>query len=280
MEYTKLFVLFLFGLFVMTAVARADMALPPTIINVNYNGAPVSGNFSAVVLGCMNSSNITQYGLVKQLNISQYDSAKNCYWTYLMAVQGGCANSECRAYELFPNSGFKLAFYLPSLSKTFISNEVNNSNSSSVTFDYSAALYPDGTALVTVEPGPQPGPIPIWSEVEATLAALVVTLVIEVAVSFLYLSFIKIKQKKRILLTVVAVNIISVPVVWLVFINLLSALGFLLGEIFAIVFEGYFVYYFNKKTIKLKNAMLMSLIMNVASLVLGLLLIIAVAVFV
>jgi hypothetical protein len=42
-----------------------------------------------------------------------------------------------------------------------------------------------------------------------------------------------------------------------------------LSEIFAIVFEAYFIYYLNKQAITLKKSFVLSTIMNLASLIIG-----------
>ena len=264
MNHTKAIMFSLLAFFAIAAVVKADTAPPMVTVYVTYNGNPINGTFYSIILSCMNSSNVyTSRIPIQQLNISEYDAAKGCYWEYYNRVWGGeCADGIC-SFEYFPLYDFKMAFYLPSLNKTFITNEINISN---FTTSYSAQLYPDGSATISgiYNTGNIAGDIYSFFAM-----ALVLTLVIEITVAFLYLYVVKIKKKVRILLTAALANIISVPVVWFGFVFLLGGLGLLLGEIFAVVFEGYLIYYFNKKKIKLKKAMLMSIIMNLASVVIG-----------
>jgi hypothetical protein len=250
--------------FALAIVVKADIAAPTMVVNVTYNGTPVNGTFYSVILSCMNVSNANASGIsIGQLNISEYDPARNCYWMYNSFTSGGaCADGTC-SFEYFQPSDFKLAFYLPSLNKTFITNEINMSN---FTTRYNAELYLNGSATLSATNSYPPV---YQNEFVLFAAALILTLVIELTVAFLYLKVVKIKKKGRILIAVAIANIISVPIVWFAFVFPFGSLGLLLGEIFAVVFEGYFIYYFNKKAISLKNAMLMSLIMNLVSVVIG-----------
>ena len=109
----------------------------------------------------------------------------------------------------------------------------------------------------------------VYAACKAGLNNFTRTLAVELAVAFIYLKVKRAKGRGRILLTVLLANIFSVTMLWFVFVLLLSAAGLVLGEIFAVVFEGYAVYYFNRKSISLRDAMLMSLIMNVASVLIG-----------
>lgn len=254
----------LLTLFALSVMANADVAPPIITVNVTYNGGPVNATFySTMLFTCTNSPNVSTSGIqVPQLRTSYYDAARGCYWTHdNLARDAVCTNGMCR-FRFFPQSNFKMAFYLPSLNKIFVTNEVSISN---FTTSFSAQLHPNGSATIARVSSPilAPGILGFFS------AALALTLVIEVAAAFLYLRAVKTKKKGRILGAVVLVNIISVPVLWFGFVYFLGTLGFVLGEIFAVVFEGYAVYYLNRKAIKLRRAMLMSLLMNLASLTIG-----------
>jgi len=264
MNHTKAIVFSLLALFALAAVVKADVAPPMVTVYVTYDNHSINGTFYSVVLYCVNSSNVSTFGVpVQQLNISEYDAAKGCYWEYYSHIWGGeCANGTC-SFEYFPFSDFKMAFYLPNLNRTFITNEINISN---FTTSYNAQLYLNGSA--TISAVNETAPVS-WDIYFFFVMAVVLTLVIELTVAFLYLHVIKTEKKGKILLTTVLANIISVPIVWFGFVFLLSGLGLLLGEMFAVVFEGCFIYYFNKKVITLKHAMLMSIIMNIASVVIG-----------
>lgn len=263
MNNSKLLSFSLLTLFLLTTVVRADIAPPMININVTYDGLPVNGNFSASILTCANNSNASVYQVLIPNLSPSYDAAKGCYWVFAEPVrEAACEEGWCSLYY-FPSTDFKVAFYLPALNETFVTNEVNESNFST---EYRAQLYPNGSATIAALANPPNPPVDIYS---LFVLALLFTLAIELAVAFLYLRAIKIKKKKRILTAVVLANIISIPILWFGFVYFLGALGFLLGEIFAVLFEGYFIYYFNKKMIKLKSAMIMSLVMNLASLIIG-----------
>jgi hypothetical protein len=271
MANPRLIAFALLTLFLFAAVSNADIAPPTMHINVTYKGSsgmPVNGTFNVYPLVCANSTNISNV-TVPKLNLS-FDTASGCYWVPAEMSGATCESGWCDLYY-FPTTSFKLAFYLPSLNKTFVTNETNQSSFGTT---YDVSLYQNGSATITAFSIPTPPPTP-QTYIVLFAAALVLTVAIEVATAFLYLRFVKIKKKARILVAVIVANIISVPVLWFIFVYFLGALGFILGELFAFLFEGGFVYYFNKKAIKLKSSMIMSLIMNITSLVLGVLIIIA-----
>jgi hypothetical protein len=252
----------------MTAVANADIAPPRSVVNVLYNQQPINGTFYAVVLSCTNSSSFNTYGIpVNQLNVSQYDANMGCYWRYDYSLTRGsmwCAGSVCSSE--YPQRLFKIAFYLPDLNKTFITDMANNSDWGT---KFVAELYPNGSATLTSLNGNNNNTVTDWSGIGLFFGALAVTIIIELAVAFAYLKVAKAKQKGRILVFVVIGNIISLPLVWFGFVLVLGIAGLLIGEVFAVVFEGCFIYYFNKKAMKLKSALLMSLLMNLASAIIG-----------
>jgi hypothetical protein len=263
MNRTGVILFSLLAFSVLSCAVRADIAPPTMSVNVTYNGSPINGTFYSTALICTNSSGSGVPGQVPQLNISYYDPAKGCYWTNgNLAMSASCAESAC-SFEYFSPSTFRMAFYLPGLNKTFITDEFN----STAGFDYDAMLHQDGTA--TIVPAASPTPPPSYSPLAIFLLALLLTIAIELTVAFIYLKLAKVKKAARILLFVAAANIISLPILWFVFLPLLYGLGLILGEAFAVVFEGLVVYYFNRKSIKLRSAMLMSLIMNIASAVIG-----------
>lgn len=272
----KILVFALLGILFLPSFARADIAPPFLHLNVTYNGNPVNGTFYAEVLDCLNSTaNYTQPTLIPQLNITRYDAAKACYWKYAGHGEGTCSNGICD-FEFF-NRDLKMAFYLPDLNRTFVTNEVVlqylSAGYNTRTSGY-AQLYSNGSALISsfsspISPRPTSPSRPIGLET-LFIIALVLTVVIEVIVSLLYILFKKIKDKIRIPLAVTVANVVSVTLLWFVFVYFLQFLGILIGEVFAIFFDGYVVYYFNKKRIKLSNALVMSLIMNLTSFIFGL----------
>lgn len=100
------------------------------------------------------------------------------------------------------------------------------------------------------------------------LVALVLTLVIEVLAALLFL--LVTKRPKSVLTSVVKANLISLPVVWFIFPLLkVFLLVVVLSEIFAVVFEGYFIHLLNKTVLSLKQSFILSIITNTASFIIG-----------
>jgi len=243
----------------------ADIGPKPTVnINVLYNGNKISdSNFSAKMLMCTNQNwGNPQEDLIPQLNISEYDSAKNCYWKPAPLTWGGdCRESKCYFFYM-PPSEFKLAVYIPSLNKVFISNEISRKNFNSyykviLNSDGSAEIY-ETTAVVVIK-----------ENVLYFIKALIITLIVELLVSLIYIS--RTKLPKKILISVLIGSLITLPIVWFIFpiIKITPLVIILLSEIFAIIFEAYFIYYLNKQVITLKKSFVLSIIMNLASLIIG-----------
>ncbi|MBW6517152.1 MAG: hypothetical protein K0A89_01430 [ANME-2 cluster archaeon] len=100
------------------------------------------------------------------------------------------------------------------------------------------------------------------------LVALVLTLTIEVLAALIFL--LAVKRPKSVLKSVVKANLISLPVVWFIFpVMKVFFLVVVLSEIFAVVFEGYFIHSMDKTILSLKQSLILSMIMNAASFVLG-----------
>lgn len=255
----------LFVLLALVAVVGADIAPESHItLYVTYNGAPITGTFYATLLYCVNSTSVDTTGiLVPQLNVTEYDPLMGCYWQYDRYAWGGmCGGGMCNFTYEFVQDTFRAAFYLPALNKTFVSQDVSNSN---FTGSYGVQLYPNDSVVFT-----NSNPIIPPDVLYPFLFALAFTVVIELIAAYVYLLIVKIKKKRRILLTVILANFISVPIVWFGFVFVIGGwAGLLLGELFAVIFEGCAIYYLNKKTIKLNSALLMSLAMNLTSLIIG-----------
>jgi hypothetical protein len=256
-----IFVLLIFS--VLPSFVSADLGPKDSVdINVLYNGNKISdASFSAEMLACINKNR--QYlpeGLIPQLNISEYDSANNCYWTPAFLAWGGnCSDSRCY-FWYFPPSEFKLAVYVPSLDKVFITNEISRTTSDS---NYEVALNFDGSAKIS-----ETTPLFRKDNVSSFIKALIITLIIELLVALIYLSITKLS--KKILISVIVGSLITLPIVWFIFpLIKIIPLVILLSEIFAIVFEAYFIYHLNKQAITLKKSFVLSIIMNLASLIIG-----------
>jgi hypothetical protein len=107
----------------------------------------------------------------------------------------------------------------------------------------------------------------------AFFPALILTLVIELMVATIYLTVRKIP--KRIIIWVFVANMVSLPFVWFLFPLLqLDALAtILLAEIFAVVFEAIWLSVTNRSILSFRQAAVLSILMNAASVVIGMCLI-------
>ncbi len=198
-----------------------------------------------------------------------------CYWVDAPLAWGGeCENSTCHFFYFLPDE-FKLAIYIPSQDQVYISNLVTRTAFYS-TFDVN--IVSDGTMGVTetsVFTNP-PYVYENWKYITYEfIIALLITLSIELGIIFLYLRFVKKKKKKkyRLLLYALIANLITIPIVWLLFINgnIFNSfiMAFIFAEIFAIVFESFFIYHFNKKLVSLKESFVLCTVTNAISFILG-----------
>jgi hypothetical protein len=74
----------------------------------------------------------------------------------------------------------------------------------------------------------------------------------------------------KILYSVLLGNMISLPIVWFVFplLNNFSAVV-IASELFAFIFEAYVIYWFNRKVIVFKTALILSFVLNSSSFLAG-----------
>lgn len=244
----------------------ADIGPKPSAdILVTLNGQNVpDSSFNAKMLTCQKEeSKFPARDLIPQLNISEYDSANNCHWRPAQLAWGGnCQNSNCH-FNYFLPSQFRLAVYLPSQDKVYLSAEVTRENFRST---FEANLLSDGNInLQETTPFTQSN---FARNIRNFFFALILTLILELIVALIFLSIAKIS--KKVLISVLVANIISLPIVWFVFPLLkIIPLAILLGEIFAFVFEGYFIHLLNKEIISLKKSFILSILMNLASLIIS-----------
>jgi hypothetical protein len=114
------------------------------------------------------------------------------------------------------------------------------------------------------------------------ILALSLTLIIEVVIFIIFLRRWKIKTQKwkRPLISLIIANLISLPLVWVIFFFLLIffsqiflwtgvSYAIFIAELFAVFFEAYFIYWLNKKIITLKKSFILSIVINVASFLIG-----------
>jgi len=251
-------------LFILPGFVYADLGPKPTVdIDIYYNGNKVPDIiFNAMMLVCQ-KGNVGYEGIqrqIPQLNISEYDPANDCYWRPAFLAWGGdCKDSKCH-FGYSPPSEFRLAVYIPSLDRVFITNEISRKNFNS---NYKAELRSDGSAEIS-----ETTPFVKKDAVSLFIRALIITLIIELLVAFIYLSIARLP--KKILLGVLIANLISLPIVWFIFpVMGIIWLVIVLSELFAVVFEAYFVHYINKEIITLKKSFVLSIMINITSLVVG-----------
>lgn len=191
------------------------------------------------------------------------DNERGCYWTIAPLAWGGnCQNSNCH-FNYFLPSEFRLAVYLPSQGKVFLSAKVTRENFRST---FEANLLPDGT--INLQETTSFIQSNFAESIRNFIIALVLTLILEIITALIFVSIAKIP--KKVLVSVIIANIISLPIVWFVFPLIKNIpLAILLGEIFAFVFEAYFIYSLNRQIITLKKSFVLSLIMNLVSLLIG-----------
>lgn len=248
--------------------ASADIGPKPSAdIHVTLNGGNVQdATFESAMLTCEKEDKqfpVPKSRQIPQLEINEYDSAGDCYWKPAFLAHGGhCRNGICH-FSYFLPAKFRLAVFLASEDTVYISTEVTRENFSST---FEADLLSDGSMMLHETTSFGQGDTA--SNIKLFLIALIITAVLELFVASMFVS--KRKLPRNILSAVLIANIISLPFVWFVFPLLKMDLSVILaGEGFAFIFEGYFIHWRNKEAITLKKAFLLSILMNLASLIIG-----------
>jgi hypothetical protein len=94
--------------------------------------------------------------------------------------------------------------------------------------------------------------------------ALISTLFCEIIAGLIFLFATKTPRKA--IKSLVIANLISLPLVWFVFPLLLSGMSAIISsEIFAVVFEAWFIFAINKKIISFRKSLILSVIANTIS---------------
>lgn len=101
------------------------------------------------------------------------------------------------------------------------------------------------------------------------LQSLAITLTLELLTALIFLHALKIT--KKVLWFVLIANLITLPTIWFLFTLMIRDYNsvIIFGELFAFIFEAYFIFLFAKKNISLKQSFLLSLIMNLISFFIG-----------
>lgn len=102
------------------------------------------------------------------------------------------------------------------------------------------------------------------------IRALLVTVSVELLGLLLVLLIFKYPNKGRFLLAVLLANLVSLPIFWFGIMALLnSTAGWFIGELFVLLFESVFVWYFMKKPSSLGRMALLVLFLNFLSMLAG-----------
>ena len=260
---SQLLFIYLLMFVVMPRFVLADVGPKPSVVfDIYYNGDKISDDiFYAEMLSCVEETDSIQDNGEDQLNISLYDSIFDCYWRPAKLAGGGrCEFSRCE-FGYMPPDEFKLAVYIPSLDQTFISGMTIRQTLNS---SYKVLLESDGSAKIHETTSI----IYRYSKIASFFKALIITLLIEVFIAFIYLSYRKLS--KKIIISVIIGSIITLPIVWYItpmFRDFILVL--ILCEIFATVFEALFIFLLNKNKISLKSSFVLSILINVFSFFVG-----------
>lgn len=141
--------------------------------------------------------------------------------------------------------------------------ESNVFENESFNSQYELAVYDDHLEVKDVTPFMKDSTT--WP---AFLKALMLTLLLELLVAFVYVKLSK--KPLKILLFVIAGNLITLPTLWFLlplFLNVGASI--FLGEIFAFAFEAMFLLWTCKTWFKPGGAFLLSFMMNIMSLLVG-----------
>lgn len=259
------------------------------LINITYNGNLIE-NYSLTALMCYESP--TNFQGPNELNISFLDSQNNCHWApsysqYELCSSEGIFSGDysikgCNFLYRYPSikesSPYaKFVIFVSSLNKTFISDEETLLKPVNT---FSAELLQYGGIKLNRLDNYSFTPLPNREETSpmGILLLPLLTIMIELLVAFIFLKIIKTKKKiSRILGFVLLANVISWPIAFIISLTfiLFSEMGAIIfAELFAIIFEAFFIYLTNKKFITLKRSFGLSILINIASFVLGLLILI------
>ncbi|MDD5111277.1 MAG: hypothetical protein PHG85_01885 [Candidatus Altiarchaeota archaeon] len=258
---------------------QADAGPKPTAdFYVTYAGGNVSdGYFYAVMLSCTPDDGSASYhgmsDYAPMLNLTLPDSELNCSWRPgVMAWSdsnngmGNCHNSRC-SFRYNPPHTFRLAVYLPGLNATFITPAADRNAFNS---RFLVSLNPDGSsAIVETTVFEEAG---ISETLLWFIPAAVITFVVELLFGLLLALLAKF-DLKRFLLSIFIANFLSLPAVWFIFPLLRNPLLVVpLAECFTVAFEAAVIYAFARRAITPLKALLASVILNAASVLAGIVL--------
>ena len=260
-DRTKKFLLIILGFIVILFInnsVSADMGPKPTMgFDLIYeNSTPIS-LVGGAQIECMDET-CTDGGAVLQRNGPQVFGCDS-WWSDL----------EVDYQPFVPANCYSLAYgYAPyhKLILNFSDNKTRESNIFSTNaFNSKFEVTITDDSLIVKEVTPFFSRRNTFYFVEP----LIITLILELLTALIYFTIKKLP--KKLLIYVAIANLISLPIVWFVFslLQMSMLLMLLVSETFAVLFEGGFIYFFNKSRITLRQALLLSLVMNAISLFLG-----------
>lgn len=265
------FVIVLFVIFCAFSASADIGPRPSASFHLTYSGEEIAdAEFNAAMLVCQKDKGYAGE-TIPELKIELYDGERVCYWQPNPFAYGGdCRESSCIFRHLGADE-FMLAAYIPSIDKVFMSSAVKMENYYS---SYEAKILPGGTIAIEETTGFFRRAAS--HDLFGFFIALILTLALELATAFIFI--LKTKLSKNILKAVALGNIISLPAVWFVFPLISKSLSgsplglvrvIVVAEILAFLFEGWLIHFMNKKVISLKKSFVLSLIMNLISLIIG-----------
>ena len=262
----------LIGLVAFPTVAAADVGPKPELtVRVTYQGGPVPDpKFQAQLLTCAEPG-ARPFRSERQLpGLDRLDlrDASGCVWQGPShPVSGGdCEQGQCHFGYMLP-SRLRLAVYLPSQGRLYVTDAAERSGMHARLV---ADLNADGTGRL------QPEAVPFydrdWSAGDV-VAALALTIVVELGVVLAYVRWTK-RPRRRLLLTCLLGNVLTLPFVWL-FAALLYAVGgsaaglvgLALAELGAWLAEALLYLWVGR--LPASRAFLLSLVANCASFLVG-----------
>jgi len=245
-KYLFLIYIVTLSFFILPSVL-ADIGPKPTMqIEVYYNGEGV------------NSLNAYAFqDLEKNITTNEIGiNGKNAF-IYVHS----CTKNICTFGGFLPE---RLSVFVAYNNQSFTSNEIERTSFNSY---YKLELFNDGSAKLT-----EITPILKRDITKSYVIALMLTLLIELIV---WLMFIKIKKlNKQIIWFALCANFLSLTLIWFLvtpdrlFLNSFF-MYFLLIEVGAIIFETIFIYLFNKKSISFGLCLMINIITNVSSVIMG-----------
>ncbi|MCX6742229.1 MAG: hypothetical protein NTX24_03595 [Candidatus Pacearchaeota archaeon] len=257
--------LMLLGIFIVLLTASPMLVSADTsphlgatlYFHVTYNNQTITENFSARILACRETG-------------CEYDNGALC-------INGICEFYYYRI-ERVPKQ-MELSISLNG--ENFTSDMINFLWTEPILF-YDVDINVSNKVIVNPSPKVPPGSDQGSSLWISFFIALALTIIIELVVLIIFLKKWKIKTKKwkKPIWTVVIADTVSVPLVWLIFFLLLAAFAMMpqllgalsaiiIAEAFAVVSEAYCVYWLNKKIINLRRSFILSIVMNIASFIIG-----------